>query len=85
MGYFLFFILGIVFIVLFVLIAVSKIGSSCEHEKDWRKYLQHIRNIYGDEIKKKNGMRAEYRCIKCGKTVYKDTPKWTPNTYKCSK
>jgi hypothetical protein len=29
--------------------------------------LKFVRNIYGDEINARNGMRSEWRCVKCGK------------------
>ena len=32
----------------------------CKHKYEF------IRNIYGDEINAHNGMRSEWRCIKCG-------------------
>jgi len=43
---------------------ISKYG--CEHEYDF------VRNIYGDEINQHDGMRSEWRCIKCGHIQYRE-------------
>ena len=43
---------------------ISKHG--CEHE------YKFVRNIYGDEINTHNGMRSEWRCIKCGHVQYRE-------------
>ena len=38
----------------------------CKHKYEF------IRNIYGDEINAHNGMRSEWRCIKCGCIQYRE-------------
>lgn len=38
----------------------------CDHDYNF------VRNIYGDEINAHNGMRSEWRCIKCGHIQYRD-------------
>ena len=43
---------------------LSKYG--CEHE------YKFIRNIYGDEINQHDGMRSEWKCIKCGHVQYRE-------------
>ena len=43
---------------------ISKHG--CEHEYEF------VRNMYGEEINTHNGMRSEWRCIKCGHVQYRE-------------
>lgn len=38
----------------------------CKHDYEF------VRNIYGDEINNGAGKRSEWRCRKCGKTIYKN-------------
>ena len=38
----------------------------CEHEYEF------VRNIYGDQINQHDGMRSEWRCVKCGHVQYRE-------------
>lgn len=44
----------------------------CKH-----KNKEFIRNIYGEEMYKRNWKRSEWRCEDCGKLVYGDSVFWT--------
>ena len=39
---------------------------TCKHNE-----VEFIRNIYGDEINFRNGNRSEFKCVRCGRIVYK--------------
>ena len=37
----------------------------CKH------YYVYVRRLYGDEINAHNGKRDEYKCLRCGKHMWK--------------